>query len=156
MGEAAGRGGWRGNPASIAALAKATAARVAAAKARKAAQAIQASGEPAPEFDPGPIQVEEGMPHQLADMRHVYLRPESADTTFGQRACREWLKANISGFMAAKSRLEEAFLEYERDQQLPNLPPGQDDGYLEDLASDRIEAMIEELLERAKKEAEGK
>src|SRR5262245_35893257 len=41
-------------------------------------------------------------------------RPESADTTPGQRVCRGWMNENISGFMAAKSKLEEAFLERER------------------------------------------
>jgi hypothetical protein len=51
------------------------------------------------------------IPQQLADMRHVYSRPDSEDRTQGQRVMRGWLKDNPSVFLAAKTRLEEKLLE---------------------------------------------
>lgn len=83
------------------------------------------------------------MPEQLADMRHVYLRPEKADGTPGQRACRAWMKDNISGFMAAKSKLEEGFLEYKRDQTVPALPGAAEEP---DEPLERLIGMVEEDL----------
>lgn len=82
------------------------------------------------------------MPEQLADMRHVYTRPERADGTTGQRACRSWMKDNISSFMATKSKLEEAFLEYKRDQTVPALPPEE----AVDEPLEKLIAMVEEDL----------
>ena len=96
----------------------------------------------AKEIDPGPVEQEEGMPDQLVDMRHVYSRPKKADRTAGQKACREWIEDNISSFMAAKSRLEEAFLEYKRDQAVPTLP----EESAPDEPLERLIALVEEDL----------
>ncbi len=64
-----------------------------------------ASGNPAGR----PSGTKEG-PAFLRDMRWVYRNKDGSDRTQGQRTCREWLKADIKGFMAKMASLEQDFL----------------------------------------------
>jgi hypothetical protein len=60
---------------------------------------------------------DEGVPQQLADMRWVYTHPMRDDRTQGQKTCRKWLRADLTGFMARKTSLEAKLMS----------PPGEDD-----------------------------
>jgi polyhydroxyalkanoate synthesis regulator phasin len=82
---------------------------------------------------------DEGVPQQLADMRWVYARPAQDDRTQGHKTCRRWMKADIKGFMAAKSQLEAKLL--------ARRPPSKDDE-----SGDREEppAVVDKGSERAR------
>ena len=68
---------------------------------------MKATGElPAEAEGAGAEPAGDGAPQQLADMRWVYERPASQDRTQGHKTCRKWLKSDVKGFMAHKSRLE--------------------------------------------------
>jgi hypothetical protein len=58
----------------------------------------------------GAVPAGDGVPQQLADMRHVYERPAREDRTPGQKTCRKWLKDDLPGFMARKTGLEAKLL----------------------------------------------
>lgn len=64
------------------------------------------SGAPRPQEPPPAVPPPEGVPQQLADMRHVAERPSREDCTPGHRTCRKWLRSDLPGFMRAKSQLE--------------------------------------------------
>jgi len=81
--------------------------------------------EPVPELeqpDPGPVAIEEGMPEMLWWMNHVLKRPERTDVEEGQKACRKWLRENVSAFMAARTKLESDWLEYKKAKVLAAAP----------------------------------
>src|SRR6266704_240211 len=132
-----GRGGWQGNPASIEALAKVNAEKKAAAEAGQ-----PVAEEPRrPELDPGPIIAEEGMPEMLWWMNHVLKRPERTDVEEGQKACRKWLRENVSAFMAARTKLESDWLEYKKAKVLAAAP------VMEEEVDEPLERMIDLVAE---------
>jgi hypothetical protein len=85
------------------------------------------------------------MPEQLVWMNHVLKRPESADTEEGQKACRRWLRENVSAFMGARAKLESDWLEYKKDQIVPPLAPEK-----EEERDEPLELAIERCVERMK------
>lgn len=58
-----------------------------------------------------PVEAEDGVPQQLAEMRHVMKHPEGLGESPGLKATRKWFKEDVKGFMGAKTRLEEAVVE---------------------------------------------
>jgi len=138
-----GRGGWQGNPASKEALAKANEEKKAAA----AEKAGQPDPEVPPQHDPGPIVVEEGMPEMLWWMNHVLKRPERADVEEGQKACRKWLRENVSAFMAARTKLESDWLEYKKAKVLAAAPVSEEEV---DEPLERVIDLVAEALREKK------
>lgn len=100
--------------------------------------------------DPGPVPREPGMSDQLHDMLHVYTRPARTDSTPGQEACRKWFQESTSAFMAAKSKLEEAWaLTRGPVVEAGDYRPEEDEGTAKAMAeADRILADIDERLGR--------
>jgi hypothetical protein len=79
------------------------------------------------------------------DMLHVRRKPRSEDRTEGQRDCRRWKKADLKGFLTKFADLEKAAL----GGKLPGQAKPGAEPYLEDAGSDRVEALIDELLRKA-------
>ena|SRR6266496_308823 len=142
-----GRGGWQGNPASIEALAKVNAEKKATAEAgQPVAEALPPPQEPeAP--DPGPVAIEDGMPEMLWWMNHVLKRPERADAEEGQKACRKWLRENVSAFMAARTKLECDWLEYKKAKVLAAAPVSEEEV---DEPLERVIDLVAEALREKK------
>lgn len=72
----------------------------------------------------------------LADMKHAYNQPASADTTQAHKTCRKWLEEAPSAFMARMTELE-------RKGQGGEAPPGAGP----DLGTEKCLQLIEQLLE---------
>lgn len=95
----------------------------------------------AAEIDPGPLEGEELIPDGLREMLHVYRRPARADVTGPQKKCRKWMDDDVKGFMAAKAKLEEAWI----------LASGKRGGGVKeeaDESEERCLGLLRELLEK--------
>src|SRR6266568_4385644 len=150
-----GRGGWKGNQASLDALARAREEKKARA-AEAASQPVheQPAEEPAKESpkdpelpDPGPVAIEDGMPEMLWWMNHVLKRPERTDVEEGQKACRKWLRENVSAFMAARTKLESDWLEYKKAKVLAAAPVSEEEV---DEPLERVIDLVAEALREKK------
>lgn len=94
--------------------------------------------------DPTPPRVLPPADEPLVDtMRHVFRTPPGSDATHGQAVCRAWLKEDPKGFMARLADLEKAA------GKAPSDEPSEE--RLADEASDRVEGLIGELLDTAKR-----
>lgn len=91
---------------------------------------------------------------ELRDMRYVYSKPASTGEPLGVRALRRQLKDSPDKFFARKQELESALymLKAKKAGNAPAAPPpdevmGMDDG------AKKVEVLIEEFLEGARKRA---
>lgn len=103
-------------------------------------QNLKVGTEPAPLPEPVIVVVEDGVPQQLAEMRHVLVHRAAAGEAESVKAIRRWLKEDIKAFMGAKTKLEDAVIASRK-------PVTKDGPAEEDRGSEACEEMYERLLE---------